>query len=364
MDFAIALILFTLTLVLYSNYSVNLQKQEEGDLEKLIVDIQSISSNLALSGYPNNWTASNVVRIGIADEQRINISKLKNFKKLDYKTTKSKLGTAYDYFIFFLNDQGQVLNINGVCGVGSQLVNTSFGIKSAYYYQDPSDAFLKDFMQNNFKADIYFDDDPDNVDDIDGLVSNLSKYSFLVMEHPLMTAAKYGNYKDDFESFVSAGNFFMISGELTTSQGQDMIGADFFKKSGQAESDRNATVNTTDKYLSFNIGDNIVFAQAYYIENLSSSSQFTILASFNQDGRNAAAKWEYDNGTAYFFSDFDVSFFNGNFTQVIEDLASGLVEGTCNPLNLSGIDQEKLIKTERYLIHNSKVIKMVVYLWQ
>jgi len=55
MDFAIALLLFTFTLAVYFGYANNFQKQEKGELDALITDAKSISSSLALPGYPNNW---------------------------------------------------------------------------------------------------------------------------------------------------------------------------------------------------------------------------------------------------------------------------------------------------------------------
>ncbi|MBI2647563.1 hypothetical protein HYW99_03730 [Candidatus Woesearchaeota archaeon] len=219
-------------------------------------------------------------------------------------------------------------------------------------------------MTDTFKADVYFDDNPSNLNDIDSLISNLSKYRFLVLEHPLLTASKYSQYKDELENYSSTGSLLMISGELTTSQGSNLVGSDFYKKSGQSESDRNSTVNASDEYLSLIAGENIVFSQAYYVENTSTALNFFIIASFNLDNKNAIAKWQYGNGTVYSFSDFSVSYFNGNFVNVIEEAAKALVQGTCNPINITGIDVNNLVKTERYLIYNSKVVKMVVYVWQ
>ena len=364
MDFAIALLLFTFTLVVYFSYTNNFQKQEKGELDVMISDAKAVSSSLALSGYPTNWDNTTVIRIGIADEQKVNATKVKNFKQFDYKKSKRLFATPYDYVIFFVNDKGEILNVNSVCVIGYPLVNVSYKIKSAYYYQDPADSFLKDFMNQAFKADIYFGDNPGDINDIDALASNLSKYQFLVMEHPLLTGGDYNDFKDAFNNYTSKGGLFMISGELTTSQGKELVGAEFFKKSGQSTSDRNSTVNNTEQYLSLKVGENIVFAQAYYVENKSSSSNFLQIATFNADQRNALSKWKYGNGTVYFFSDFDVSYFNGNFVDVVKEAANALIEGTCNPINITDIPQKDLVKTERYLTYNSKIVKMIVYLWK
>ena len=364
MDFAIALLLFTFTLVVYFSYTTNFQKQESGELDVMLSDAKAISSSLALSGYPNDWDNTTVIRIGIADEQKLNATKVKLFKQLDYKSSKKRFGTQYDYVVFFVNEKGEVLNINSVCVIGYLFVNTSYSIKGAYYYQDPADSFLKDFMNNTFKADIYFDDKTNDIYGLHGLISNLSKYQLVVMEHPVLSGGDYNNYKDKIENYSSNGGLLMISGEMTAPQGSNLVGVDFYKKSGQSISDRNATVNNTDEYLSLAVGESFVFAQAYYVENTSSSVDFKQIMTFNADGRNSLSRWKYGNGSVYFFSDFDVSFFNGNFVSIVEEVVKGAIEGTCNPINVTGIPQKKLVKTERYLNYNSKVVKMVVYLWQ
>jgi len=146
MDFAIALLLFTFTLVVYFSYTTNFQKQESGELDVMLSDAKAISSSLALSGYPNDWDNTTVIRIGIADEQKLNATKVKLFKQYDYKSSKKRFGTQYDYLIFFINEKGEVLNINSVCVIGYLFVNTSYNIRGAYYYQDPADSFLKDFI--------------------------------------------------------------------------------------------------------------------------------------------------------------------------------------------------------------------------
>ena len=362
-DFAIALVLFTFTLVIYFSYTTNFQKEEKGELDLMLADAKSISSSLTLSGYPNDWDNTTVIRIGISDDQKINAAKLVTFKQLNYNITRNKFATVYDYFVFFTDNIGNVLNIQGICGVGNNLVTTSYNIKSAYYYSDNNEDFLKDFMNNTFSADIYFGDNPSDQNDIDALISSISKYGFLVFENPNISSSNFNNFKTKMENFSSSGGLTIMSGQLSSSQGQNLVGVDFYNKSGQSESDRNSTVNNTDKYLALNIGDSIVFRQAYYIENTSNAVGFKQIATFNADQRNSLSKWKFGNGTIYFFSDFDTSYFSGDFIKVIEDLGRAMIEGTCNPINITQ-GQKKLIKTERYLIYNSKVVKMVVYVWQ
>lgn len=364
MDFAAALLIFTFTLVVYFSYTNNFQKQEKGDLDSVIADAKAMSSSLVLSGYPAGWDNNTVIRIGIADEQKVNATKIKYFKQLNYSRSKMHFATIYDYFVFFIDKNDNVLNINGICGVGSPLINVTYKIRSAYYYQDPADSFLKDFMNITFDADVYFNDEGSDIYGLYGFISNLSKYGLIVMEHPDISPSDFDNFKSKVENFSSSGGLTMVSGQLTSAQGRNLVGVDFFKKSGQSESDRNSTVNNTDPYLSLSVGQNIVFRQAYYVENTSNSFGFKQIATFNADGRNALSRWQYGNGTVYFFSDFDVSYFDGDFVGLVKDATKSFVQGTCTQINTTSINKFKLAKTERYLNYNSKVVKMVVYLWQ
>ena len=154
MDFSIGLLLFTFTLVIYFSYTNNFQKEDTGNLNLMLKDAKSISSSLTLEGYPDDWSDLTVIRLGIADDQKVNATKLKRLNQLNYTYGKKKFATPYDYFIYFVNSNGDVLNINGVCGSGYPLINLTYNIKSAYYYQDTADDFLLNFMNDTFKADI------------------------------------------------------------------------------------------------------------------------------------------------------------------------------------------------------------------
>ena len=373
MDFTVALLLFIFTLVVYFSYTTNSQKQEETKLELMLTDARAISSSLVLSGYPTDWDNTSVVRIGIADEQKLNVTKLKSFKQINYSITKNRFGTIYDYFVFFVNDKGEVLNINGICGVGNQNVNVTYNVKSAYYYSDQDDSFLKDFMNETFNADIYFDDQ------MTELVNNLDKYDLVVLEHPLFTPSQLNTYYRPLNNFTARGGFFMVSGELVTAEERYLNGILFNKSFGQSSSQKIAIVNNTDQYLTFNVGGAIQFDQYYYVVNSTSppietnpaspnynpvpAVDFKRIATFNQTDNKAIAKWAYGNGTVYFFSDFNANYFSGNFIAIVKDLATSFIEGTCTPINILNLNQKNLVKTERYLNHNSKVVKMVVYLW-
>ena len=55
-DFAVALLLFIFTLVVYFSYINNVQREEKSGLDVVIKDAKAISSALILIGYPINLT--------------------------------------------------------------------------------------------------------------------------------------------------------------------------------------------------------------------------------------------------------------------------------------------------------------------
>ena len=359
-DFVIALLLFSFVMIAYYSYTSNVQDEDAKPAERLRSDVEAISSSLLSSGYPIDWNNNTVQSIGItSNDQRINKTKFTDFANMPYNLTKKLLGTFYDYFIFFTNKNGTLMNVEGICGIGTQKVNITYNINPAYYYDNGADSFLKSFMINPLQAGIYSPELGNNFDD---LANNINKYDFIAIEHPLLSASTFDNNEEKIENAVANGSLLMLSGEIVSAQGKEMAGVKFYKKSGQSTSDRNSTVVAQDEFLSFNVDENIVFRQAYYVENQSGAKNFTNLVKFNLDNNTAVARWDYGNGSVFYFSDFDVDYFSGNFMDKITQAIKKWGKFQCN-FNISNIKYKNLVPVERYLIYDSKPIKMVLYIW-
>jgi len=368
-DFVIGTLIFTVTLIVYYSYIANISKQDTLVAEDLIGNAEFVSTSLLLSGFPNDWDNTTVQSIGITnDNQRINKTKILNFEKLPYNKTKKLLGTIYDYFVFFTNENDTLINVEGICGIGEPSVNVSFGIKAAYYYSDEDDSFLKSFMKDKFDADVYKKglagiDLPD-------FINNINNYTLVVMEHANLEGTDYNNYRDDIENYASSGGFLMLSGQIIKPNDKLILGVLYHKQSGESFSDQNATVLTMDEFLTFEESQKIKFSQAYYVINDSiASKNFTRIARFVDplidypEINNAVARWIYVNGSVFFFSDFDADYFKGNFIDIIKSSITNWIKVKCKPINLNNIKYKSLIKIERFLIYNSKPVKMVIYLW-
>ncbi|MAH33150.1 hypothetical protein CL615_02045 [archaeon] len=361
-DFVIGTLIFSFMLIAYYTYTTNISKQNSFIMDDLISDGKSISSSVLLSGFPDNWNNATVQSIGITNNnQKINNTKIVDFNRISYDTTKKLFGTAHDYLIFFTDENGTVLNVEGVCGIGKPEINLTFNTRSAYYNSDDTDSFLKDFMIETLVADIYNEDDP--INDFDAFIVNINDYGFVAIEHPDLSTAIFDNNKKAIEDYTSNRGFLMMSGQITSGQEKEMAGVKYYKKSGQSISNRNSTIVSEDEFLSFTVGKNIIFSQAYYVENQSESQNFTEIVKFNDDNKIAVSRWSYGNGSVFYFSDFDVSFFSGNFVEEITEAIKKWGNFKCNPIDLGNTQYKNFIKLERFLIYNSKPIKMVFYLW-
>ena len=360
-DFVIGSIIFSLLLISYYAYTWNLASKDAENINNLDSDAQAISSSLLRSGFPSNWDNNTVQSIGITNnDQSISSSKLTNLHRLSYNMTKKLFGTPYDYLIFFQNDSNAMLNVEGICSIGHPVVNVTYKVKAAYYFDNYDDAYLKDYMADTLKADIY--SEQSGYDDFDVLKSKINNYDFLVIEHPLFSTNEFNKYKDSIEGFVSDGKILMLSGEIVSGQDKNMLNVGFKKKSGQSISDRNSTVVYEDPFLDLNLGENIIFAQAYYVNN-NAATDYIPIAEFNSDSNDAIAKWTYGSGKVFYFSDFDVNYLNGDFVSKVEDAANRLGDFQCNPISLDNIKYNNFLKVDRYLVYKGKIIKMVLYLW-
>jgi hypothetical protein len=373
-DFVIGTLIFTFMLIAYYTYTSDISKQNSLTANDLISDAESVSSLILSTGFPDNWDDTTVQSIGITNNnQRINRTKFNEFRKIGYGKSKNLFGTSYDYFLFFINGSGDVQNVEGSCGTGSPEVGIDYDIAAAYYYRGPGEEeYLKSFMEEEFDADVYRENGAEGINDLDALIDNFNNYGIVVMESPELPTSVFNDFSDAAESYVNNGGLLMLGGELVSAQGKTLAGATFYKTSGQSESDRLATVVREDIFLAFWERENIVFSQAYYVEN-SDAEDFTDIARFNEsdiefedilDNKIALARWKYGSGKVLFFSDFNAEYFSGNFQESLKASAAKWIGAACSPVDISNINIENLVRIDRLLIYDSRPVKMVLYLWQ
>lgn len=103
-DLVIASIIFTFSIVFFYIFSLNYSSGGQENLGELSHDGQLIADSFLSEGSPLNWNETNVVRLGVLSENRINDTKLAYFYNLtekDYQRTKILLSIKNDYNINF-----------------------------------------------------------------------------------------------------------------------------------------------------------------------------------------------------------------------------------------------------------------------
>ena len=384
-DFVIAIMIFLFILISYYFYTTNISKQDSLVTSDIISDSKTISESLTSGGFPDNWKASNVVRIGFTDgDNRIDTEKFIEFVKIDYNESKKLLGTGYEYFLFFVNESEDVQNVEGFCGTGYPAVNLSYDISAAYYYKgENSDQFLKDFMGDHFETSIYTEDgsESDAIGSLCDLTNHITNYGVVVVEAPEMPTGEpcgmFGAFKDAVEPWIQRGGFFMISGELVAGQKKEFAGGTFEKDAGLSSPQEHATVVNEDEYLDFEYSAGLIFDQGFTAEDAglappNNAVDFIDIARFNEsdmelddilDNKIAIARWNYGEGKIFFFSDFDTNYLVGDFQKILEASTKKWIGAQCLSIDISNIEREDLVKVDRLLVYKSDVLKMVLYVW-
>jgi len=383
-DFILALLIFIFIFIIYFSYTKNLVNRDSGELGDLISELKTISLSFVQEGYPDSWNTVDVVRIGFTDKwNRIDNTQFKRFIGIGYNKSKKLLGTTHDYLLFFLNESNGVQNVEGICGYGSVIVNISYDLSSAYYYQagSQSEENLKSFMKNEFSADIFCEkstDCPGETGDFDAFIASIHNYDFIVVEQPYWSGggagSPFGQFETAADSWLQNGGILFVGGEIPSANQIEAFGVEFNKIAGASEKFGLATVINKDPFTAFDVGDNIIFTQEYYVINKTIDDGFIDIARFNgtwvefddikKNGDISIARWPFGDGKIFFFSDFDANYLAGDFQEILKASARKWANARCQPINISNIVSNRFVKNERLLIYDSKIVKMVIYLWE
>jgi hypothetical protein len=114
-DFMIGVLIFSSAIIIYFNTREDFSDAREIFLEDLVTRSKIATEDLMSIGYPENWNATNLTRIGlIGDDKKIDVSKITQFYNLTPSMARNYLGlegARYFVFIEYLNDS--VISFNG-----------------------------------------------------------------------------------------------------------------------------------------------------------------------------------------------------------------------------------------------------------
>ena len=123
-DLIVAFFLFTGGIVLFYYYSLNYSTEGKQAIEGLSYDGNLIADGLLSEGFPDNWNKTNVTKIGLLNEKKINQTKLERFYNLsvdDYSRTKSLFNTKYNYFLTM--SEPIIIDGGEIEGIGQRNLN-------------------------------------------------------------------------------------------------------------------------------------------------------------------------------------------------------------------------------------------------
>jgi len=130
-DLMIASVIFVAAIATFYLFTLNNTHETDENLQSLQYDGNNIADNILSSGYPENWTQSDVIRIGILSEDKINEDKLSNFNELaeiNYEATKSALDSRNNYYITF--SENITLNSSSIDYIGMKEANPKNLVKT------------------------------------------------------------------------------------------------------------------------------------------------------------------------------------------------------------------------------------------
>jgi len=131
-DLLIALIIFTLGIIAFYLYALNMPNEAESIMETMNYQGNAISNSILSEGYPLNWNQDDVTNIGILSNNKINQTKLERFFSLssaNYVRSKSLFNTRYEYYVSL--SENFTINGSEVEGIGNKPTSPKNLIKIA-----------------------------------------------------------------------------------------------------------------------------------------------------------------------------------------------------------------------------------------
>ncbi|MBU0906524.1 MAG: hypothetical protein KKD18_04605 [Nanoarchaeota archaeon] len=103
-DLVVGMVIFIVGIVSFYLYTTNLSGASQEVIGQLQQEGEMIADSLMSEGSPIDWDASNVARIGVLSDARINETKWAEFKSLTYGRTKALFRVRNEYFVYIGND--------------------------------------------------------------------------------------------------------------------------------------------------------------------------------------------------------------------------------------------------------------------
>ena len=348
-DFALSMLIFVIALILFGRAAMNLSTVTGEKIDSLMKEGRLIADSLTSQGYPSNWTTSDVKKIGLISEGKtIEKNKLQMMANMTYEQTRKLFGLKYDYFIFFISEDGKLANITPKLGIGHPdvyAIGTRKDTNNIAYYQKEN-LLLNEMLDLN--ATVY------TGGSLTSFLNDMNNYELLVMEDPHFTDVNI----EKVEDYVRDGGKLIITEHITDTSGT-YFGVNFIHRSMNAEN-QIATVSEEDTNMEFAEGETYTPREYPYVEggHINALSEYP-------DWKPAMAAFGYGSGKVYYISDIDNPDYTGDFEGKIKEGAEKFLQEYRpeNYVELNQVEYTKLVTITRLVVLDQKITKMIIYIW-
>jgi hypothetical protein len=122
LDIFVGVLIFVIGFSVLLKVYVNTADTEKVLSTDLAVESRFLSEMLLSEGTPDNWNSTNVITIGLMEDNRLSEKKIAALKEINYNDTRSLFRLRYDYLIFLENRTG-IVQMNGSYSIGKPEIN-------------------------------------------------------------------------------------------------------------------------------------------------------------------------------------------------------------------------------------------------
>lgn len=195
------------------------------------------------------------------------------------------------------------------------------------------------------------------------LIQNLDLYHTLVLEAPAFNSYA-GNLSLDeisqaLSEWVSKGNTLLVSGQV----GPMTFTGVSFPDSELGAGNLSVQAEHFDEL--FEEGDYMLFNSKYTVEPEVNVQDYLMIGNYT-NGEVGIARWKYSEGQVHYYGDIKAYYNDGehnNITQFVDYTLARTALGFCEGLDYD-MDYENLVKTQRYVVLDNRILRMVVLLWE
>jgi len=296
---SIGVFVIILMMLLPAWFYVSSQARNSEDRKNMeLMSVVISDTMMKTQGYPENWTFSDVKTIGFADSERnLNISKIKEFKKIDYMTAKKILGISnYNFYIEFY-DRGYNLTDGIVRSPVAYFATNEIKIRDMLNGSGVVWDFYKGGASTS-RGDARNYYNSDKITAFNAMVENQNNYSTIIIEDPELRGDEIDLAK--LKNFVRLGGILIYKGGGWNSG----ILLNDFSMSSSRNMETEGTVKNQSILLNATPGENIIFTStewSFYRDGEDNGLNI-IAAEKNDNTRCLICQWNYGFGNIYYIA--------------------------------------------------------------